>query len=197
MKRIAIAAAVTVFAAATFTASRRAGADTPKPAATEAERVERGRALVEFGSCNDCHTPMKMTAKGPTPDMERMLSGHPENAALPAPPPGSDAWVMRGAASGTAFAGPWGISYAANLTSDRVTGVAGVWTEETFIKTMRTGRHWGVARPILPPMPWQSLNSLSDDDLKAIFAYLRTTKPVRNTVPDAVIAPPPQQVASK
>jgi hypothetical protein len=63
-----------------------------------------------------------------------------------------------------------------------------------FLKTMRTGRHMGVSRPILPPMPWQALNTLSDDDLKAIFAYLRSIKPVRNEVPDPIIAPPPPAV---
>lgn len=151
--------------------------------------------LVTFGGCHDCHTPLKMGPKGPEPDMSRALSGHPENLIMPAPPKGNGPWLWIGAATNTAFAGPWGISYTANLTSDKVTGVGGVWTEDIFVKTMRTGRHWGVGRQILPPMPWQNLNSLSDDDLKAIFAYLRTTKPIRNTVPDAV--PAPQQMASK
>ena len=52
-----------------------------------------------------------------------------------------------------------------------------------FIKAMRTGRHMGYGRPILPPMPWQDIGSLKDEDLKAIFAYLRTIRPVSNHVP--------------
>jgi hypothetical protein len=63
-----------------------------------------------------------------------------------------------------------------------------------FVKAMRTGRHMGVSRPILPPMPWQSLAGLNDPDLKAVYAYLRSLPPIKNRVPDAVIAEP--QVAS-
>jgi hypothetical protein len=148
-----------------------------------AERIERGKYLVNFGGCNDCHTPLKMGAQGPQPDLARYLSGHPEAAKLPPPPalpPGPWFAVTAGL---TAWSGPWGISYAANLTPDADTGL-GIWTEEMFIKTMRTGKHYGVSRPILPPMPWQSLNALTDDDLRAVYAYLRTIPPVRNHVPE-------------
>lgn len=150
-------------------------------------RVERGKMLVGIGGCNDCHTPLAMTAKGPEPDMTRMLSGHPHDLIMPEPPAPKGPWLWMGAGTNTAFAGPWGISYARNLTPDQVSGL-GIWTEEMFVKTMRTGRHMGVSRPILPPMPWQSLNTLSDEDLKSVFAYLRSVKPVRNEVPDPVIA---------
>jgi hypothetical protein len=85
----------------------------------------------------------------------------------------------------TAWAGPWGISYAANLTSDRNTGL-GIWTEEIFTNTMRTGKHYGVARDILPPMPWQSVAAMTDEDLKAVFEYLRSVPPVKNRVPEPV-----------
>ena len=154
-------------------------------------RVARGGYLVTIGGCNDCHTPLKMGPKGPEPDMARLLSGHPESfpiaggAAAP-----STAWLMTMAASGTAFSGPWGVSFAANLTPDDNTGL-GIWTEEMFIKTIRSGKHWGVARPILPPMPWQNYAQATDEDLKSIYAYLRTVKPIKNQVPDAVLAPPP------
>jgi hypothetical protein len=105
--------------------------------------------------------------------------------------------MWTGAGTNTAFAGPWGVSYTANLTPDRLTGI-GIWNEEVFIKTIRTGRHWGVSRPILPPMPWQNVRGLRDDDLRAVFAYLRSIPPVHNQVPDAIIAPPPPpQVASR
>jgi hypothetical protein len=94
--------------------------------------------------------------------------------------------MWTGAATNTAFAGPWGISYAANLTPDRLTGI-GIWNEEVFVKTIRSGRHWGVARPILPPMPWQNVAGLTDEDLSSVYAYLRSIQPVRNQVPDAVL----------
>jgi hypothetical protein len=92
---------------------------------------------------------------------------------------------MAGAVTSTAFAGPWGVSFAANLTPDNNTGI-GIWPEELFIKTLRTGRHWGTSRPILPPMPWTAFRNMTDDDLKAVYAYLRTIKPVTNHVPAPV-----------
>lgn len=78
--------------------------------------------------------------------------------------------------------GPWGVTFASNLTPEPTTGL-GEWSEELFIRTMRSGKHLGVGRQILPPMPWFNYAKLSDDDLKAIFAYLRTLKPIVNAVP--------------
>lgn len=154
---------------------------TPSPDSTA--QVARGRYLVTAGHCNDCHTPWKMGPQGPAPDMTRLLSGHPEDLKMPAPPRVDAPWGIHMAVTNTAFAGPWGISYAANLTPDLDTGL-GAWTEEIFIKAMRTGRHMGAGRPIMPPMPWQNLSHMTDADLKAIFAYLRTIPPIRNRVPD-------------
>ena len=85
----------------------------------------------------------------------------------------------------TAWAGPWGISFAANLTPDQNTGL-GIWTEDMFLNAIRKGRHMGVSRRILPPMPWQVFRNLTDEDLKAIFAYLRSVPPVHNRVPEPV-----------
>jgi len=157
-------------------------------ATADPSRDARGKYLVSVIGCSDCHTPMKMGPKGPEPDMTRFLSGHPEqmgplSAAEPQGP-----WVWAGAATSTAFAGPWGISYAANLTPDENTGL-GIWTEDMFVKAIRTGRHMGVSRPILPPMPWPAFRNASDDDLKSIYAYLRTVPPVTNHVPDVQEAP--------
>lgn len=151
--------------------------------------VERGKYLVTVAGCNDCHTPLVMGPNGPEPDMSRMLSGHPDSMPLP-PPPSLSAgpWNWVGAGTLTAFAGPWGISFARNLTPDKATGIGG-WSEEMFIQTLRTGRHMGVGRPLLPPMPWRWTGQLSDDDLKAVFAYLRSIPPIKNRVPDPV--PPP------
>lgn len=145
------------------------------------DAVARGRYLVTAMGCNDCHTPLMMTPQGPAPDMSRMLSGHPGNMEMPAPPAPSGPWMWSGAGTMTAFAGPWGITFAPNLTPD-MTGL-GVYTEETFIGAMRTGKRMGVGRDILPPMPWQNVSALTDDDLKAVFAYLRSIPPIQNTVP--------------
>jgi len=154
-------------------------------------QIERGAYLVTIGGCNDCHTPLKMGPKGPEPDRTRLLSGHPEQLAMPpAPSLPKGPWMWTGAATNTAFAGPWGVSYARNLTPDQLTGI-GIWSEDTFIQTLRTGKHWGVSRPILPPMPWQNYSRMKEDDLRAIYAYLHSLKPIRNQVPDAVLAPPP------
>ena len=151
-------------------------------------RVERGKYLVNVVGCSDCHTPLKMGAAGPEPDMARFLSGHPEPIG-PLPAARSQGpWLWAGAATNTAFSGPWGISYAANLTPDQNTGL-GIWTEDMFVKAIRTGRHMGVSREILPPMPWPAFRNASDEDLKSIYAYLRTIAPVTNHVPDAETAP--------
>jgi hypothetical protein len=167
------------------------------PAAAKTEEpkpspVERGKYLVTAMGCNDCHTPWKMGASGPEPDMTRFLSGHPENAKLgPAPKP-QGGWLFSGSADFTAWSGPWGISYTANLTPDQNTGL-GIWTEQMFVDAIRQGKHMGKSRPILPPMPWPAFKNLSDDDLKGIFAYLRTIPAIANHVPDPVIAPPPPE----
>lgn len=145
--------------------------------------LKRGQYLVDAGGCHDCHTPMKMGDKGPEPDMSLAFSGHPAGMKLPPPPAAQGPWIWGGAATNTAFYGPWGISYSANITGDKVTGL-GNWKAEDFIKAMRTGKHRGVARPIAPPMPWQAYGKLNDADLRAMFAYLQSTKAISNRVPD-------------
>jgi len=162
------------------------------PAAPAQTPAERGGYLVNAMGCHDCHTPWVVGPDGqPGPDMTRALSGHPEDMQL-GPVPTVDptsGWLMVGAATNTAFAGPWGISYTANLTPDQNTGL-GIWTEDMFLRAIREGKHMGTSRPILPPMPWPMIRNLNDDDLKAIFAYLQTLTPVTNHVPEPVIAEP-------
>ena len=155
------------------------------PAPTLAERVERGRYLVTIGGCNDCHTPWVMGENGPGPDPTRLLSGHPADLVMPPAPAAEGPWTWNGAGTNTAFAGPWGVSFAANLTPDENTGT-GIWTEDIFIKTIRSGRHWGQSRPLLPPMPWFNYREMTDEDLKAVFAYIHTLPPVYNPVPQPV-----------
>ena len=156
-------------------------ATAPQPAAPSA--IERGKYLVKLAGCSDCHTPLKFGPQGPEPDLSRYLSGHPDDAELPAPPDLNVGPWFAATAGMTAWSGPWGISYAANLTPDEMTGL-GIWTPEMFLRAMRTGRHMGEGREILPPMPWQNLAQLADDDLLAIHAYLRSLPPIRNAVPE-------------
>lgn len=151
-----------------------------------ADRVARGKYLVTLGSCNDCHTPLKAGPRGPEPDLSRTLSGHPADLKItsqPAMPAGP--WLTIAASTMTAWSGPWGLSFTANLTPDPETGL-GNWTEQQFIAALRTGRHQGKGRPILPPMPWSQINQLTDDDLRAVFAYLQSLPPVRNRVPEPI-----------
>jgi hypothetical protein len=152
-----------------------------RPSPNPGDPVERGRYLVALGGCADCHTPLKAGPRGPEPDLGRHLSGHPEDVILSPPDLKPGPWSAATAGM-TAWAGPWGVSYAANLTPDTNSGL-GIWTEGMFIEAMRTGRHMSVGRDILPPMPWRNLAALTDDDLKAIFAYLRSIPPVLNRVP--------------
>jgi mono/diheme cytochrome c family protein len=168
--------------------ARDAGASTAPVDIDNSARIKRGAYLVTVGGCNDCHTPWKVGANGPEPDMSRMLSGHPETYAITAPaaaPEGEWQHAAVMGATNTAFSGPWGVSFTANLTPDRNTGL-GIWTEEMFIKTIRTGRHWGVSRPILPPMPWFNYRHMTDEDLRSVFAYLRSLPPVVNHVPNPI-----------
>lgn len=153
------------------------------PAPASADLVGGGRYLVTIMGCNDCHTPYRMGKTGPEPDMTRMLSGHPEGMKLPPPPKLDAPWGMVGSLTNTAWAGPWGISYTSNLTPDQNTGI-GIWTEDMFIRAMRTGKHMGTSRAILPPMPWPWYGKMRDEELKAIFAYLKSIPPIENRVPD-------------
>lgn len=185
--RIAVAVVVTAAVALTGAATSASPA-APLPSQ---EQVERGKSLVWSIACNDCHTPKKLGPRGPELDESRLLSGHREAPVLPPPPalpPGP--WGIVTNLELTAWSGPWGVTYTANLTPDPETGL-GRWSEQMFIRALRLGRHMGASRPIQPPMPWEVYGRLSDEDLKAIFAYLRSIPPVKNKVPEPVIAEPP------
>lgn len=155
----------------------------PAPAADP--KLVRGEYLVKIMACNDCHTPFKMGPQGPEPDMSRLLSGHPEGMPLPPAPAAQGPWIAAIAATNTAWAGPWGVSFTANLTPDPETGL-GRWTEESFIKAIRTGKHQGQGRPILPPMPWPQYRTATDEDLRAVWAYLQSVPAIKNRVPQPI-----------
>jgi hypothetical protein len=152
--------------------------------------VKRGEYLVTIGLCHDCHTPLRMGPNGPAPDMTRMLSGHPQDFAVSAPAQLAQPWDAAASGTLTAWSGPWGVSFSANLTPDPETGRLRDFTEQQFMQGMRTGRHKGQGRQILPPMPWPFIGKMTDDDLKAVFAYLEQIPPIKNKVPDPL---PPKQ----
>lgn len=161
------------------------GSDGSRKLETHEELVARGESLVRAGNCSDCHTPKVMSEGGLVEDRTRLFAGHPAEEEV-APDPLHDSYSGPATASKTAWEGPWGISYASNLTSDPATGL---WSQDAFIKSMRTGKRRGHDRKILPPMPWQQLSTASDEDLKAIYAYLSSLPPVYNNVPDPVPSP--------
>jgi hypothetical protein len=161
----------------------------PTPSATAPagapamSQVERGKLLIIGGGCHDCHTPKMMTPRGPEADMTKLLSGHPESAGVPQPFKGEgQPWSTHTNDHLTAWSGAWGVSFAANLTPDQNTGL-GIWTEEMFLNALKQGKHMGTARPILPPMPWNWYGQLPDEDLKAMFAYLKSIPAISNRVP--------------
>ncbi|HYV51371.1 MAG TPA: cytochrome c [Dongiaceae bacterium] len=149
--------------------------------------VARGKYLVTVAVCNDCHTP-KLPPTGPMPqaDMTRLLSGHPHDETITSGPNSADkTWMWGGNPGMTAFYGPWGVSFAANLTPDTTTGIGG-WSEDMFIQTLRNGKHMGTGRNLLPPMPWDWVSQMTDEDLKAVFAYLKSIPAVHNEVPQPI-----------
>src|SRR5580765_780874 len=135
-----------------------AGCQQPAPAPTQSTApaqtapaqspVERGKYLTLVGGCNDCHTPKKLGPDGPEADMSRELSGNPATEKVAVVPEGLIAegkWLTIANNHLGAWAGPWGVSFAMNLTPDKETGL-GSWTPEMFIGALRTGKHQGTGR---------------------------------------------------
>lgn len=197
MKIVYLAASVAVWSICAFTNQPQAtksialadAKTAPKQESTmvtsKDDLVKRGEYLVTIMGCADCHAPKKMTAQGPAPDMDRFLSGHDSSQKLGTFDKNilkTGEWVVFNGQS-TAFAGPWGMSFAANLTPDE-TGI-GSWSFEQFNTAMRKGKFKGIenGRPLMPPMPWFNYVNLADEDMRAIFTYLKSIKPVSNVVP--------------
>lgn len=198
MKRIAFEYLVLAAAVASTIAvalpARAQSATAESKTDTVAEKIARGKYIVTTSGCHDCHTPWVMGPKGPEPDMTRALSGHPQDMVLPPAPKLEGPWVMAAAATNTAWSGPWGISYTANLTPDPETGL-GKWTLRNFVETIRTGRHMGRGREVLPPMPVQVYRNWTDQDFDAVFSYLRSIPAIRNRVPEPLA--PAESVAAR
>jgi mono/diheme cytochrome c family protein len=122
----------------------------------ETDRVKYGEYLVTMADCRTCHTPMN----------ERGQQG--------------EAFT-----GGMTFNTPSFTVTSANITPDSLTGI-GAWTEKMFIEKFKTYRNEegylydpGKQNTI---MPWTLFAKMNDDDLKAIYAYLRTLKPANNKI---------------
>ncbi|MDW3650022.1 MAG: diheme cytochrome c-553 [Bacteroidia bacterium] len=152
--------------------------------------IKRGEYLVTIMGCNDCHSPKRMGPNGPEIIPELMLSGYPADREIVQ---FQDELIGQGFAllnpDLTAGIGPWGTSFAGNLTPHE-TGI-GNWTEEQFKKALMEGKYKGMdgGRMLLPPMPWVNYKDMTDEDLKAVFGYLKSIAPVNNIVPPPI---PPQ-----
>ena len=167
-----------------FNSKETAPPKTP-PVYTKAQ-IDKGQYLVAIMGCRDCHSPKTMTAQGPAPDMAHDLSGHP--ASMPLGKISKESlsdWVLFNMMN-TAAVGPWGVSFSANLTPDP-SGI-GNWSEEQFIIALTEGKNKGIrtARPLLPPMPWQNYTGMKKEDVVAMFAYLKSIKPIQNAVPQPI-----------
>lgn len=196
MKKVmlSVTALAAVFVLALTACQSNQAKETSTVAATttlsKEDLVKRGEYLVNTIGCDDCHSPKKMGPRGPEVDLEHRFGGYLQDS--PALPNDSNAvkhgWALLGQGL-TVAVGPWGTTYAANISSDS-TGI-GAWTEAQFFKCIREGKYKGLdnSRPLLPPMPWFNFAKLTDQDLSAIFHYLKSTKPVKNLVPQAIIAP--------
>lgn len=113
--------------------------------------IERGRYLVAVGGCNDCHTDGFAQSEGKIPEEQHLLG------------------------SAVGFAGPWGVSYAANL---RLTVQA--QTETQWLQRLAAGG--------LPPMPWSSMWAMTEDDKRAVYRYIRSLGAAGQPAP-AYVAP--------
>ena len=182
-----MASFIVAISAVIFACSSEAKTEEKSPILSQSEMVKRGEYLVATIGCDDCHSPKRMGAKGPELIPELRLSGYPANNPIPKIDTAAlnKGWVLLGPDL-TIAVGPWGTSFAANITSDG-TGI-GNWSEANFITAIREGKAKGLenGRPMLPPMPWFNFAKLTDEDLKSILAYLKSTSPVKNIPPQPI-----------
>ncbi|MBK8627892.1 MAG: c-type cytochrome [Saprospiraceae bacterium] len=156
-------------------------------AITQDSLIKKGQYLVTTLGCNDCHSPKRMGAQGPELIPELMLSGFPASNQLPPIPSEAlkNGWTLF-YPDNTATVGPWGVSFAGNITPDE-TGI-GTWSLEQFKIAITKGKFKGLEnnRPMLPPMPSQNYAQMTDEDVTAIYTYLKSVPPVKNVVPNNI-----------
>lgn len=183
-KIVGLFTVITIISAAVMLSCDSNKDKTKNSAISKDSLIKRGEYLVTIAGCDDCHTPKKMGPMGPELDMERRLSGYRMNVPFPSVDTSviKQGWALANPEL-TGWAGPWGATFAANITSDE-TGI-GNWSEEQFKKAITQGKWKGMDgnRTLLPPMPWQNLSHLKDEDVQAIFAFLKSTKPIKNVEP--------------
>lgn len=139
----------------------RPKSDTSESAPPRGATAAYGAYLANHvGLCGECHTPR--TGLRAEADKSRLFAG------MANPPKGFPA-------------------NPSNLTPDNETGI-GSWSEADFVKTIRTGVDPKGAH-LHPFMPWKENARMSDEDLRAIYLYLRTVPPIRNVVPRRATAP--------
>ena len=147
----------------------------PWPAAsadTQTELIARGRYIATAIQGCGCHTREKR-------DGGKDASWHYAGSPNPAPaagPPANAGWSSP----------RWKKIYAPNITPDLETGI-GKWTEAEFIRSMRTGITPD-GRVLDAQMPWHAFQKITDRDLKSLWAYLKTVKPIKHTPPENVPA---------
>ncbi|MEX2354222.1 MAG: c-type cytochrome, partial [Gammaproteobacteria bacterium] len=142
--------------------------DSPEPVVNTSyppEQVNHGRYLVELLGCASCHTDGALVGE---PDFQRHLAG---------------------SGTGIAYSNPMaqrnpGVVYPPNLTPDPETGL-GNWTDTAMINMIRSGTTPSGGHS-LPVMPWPAYAKITDNDVQAIVAYLRSLPPVHHRVPDNV-----------
>lgn len=159
-----------------------------KDTLTQEQLIQRGDYLITIMGCNDCHSPKEMGPQGPAIIDSLALSGYPSQRKIQTVthPLIKQGWSIFNPDL-TSATGPWGTSFSANLTSDQ-TGI-GNWNEDNFKRALKEGKYKGLegSRTLLPPMPWTNFRNLADEEIKAMFAFLKSTKPVANVVPQPVI----------
>lgn len=193
LSTLAIIASLSLLMASCTQPSSQADIASPTPAEpTEESVISHGEYLVAIMGCNDCHSPKRMGPNGPEIIPELMLSGFPADRPIVK----FDSELIKEGFSMfypdlTAGAGPWGVSFAGNLTPHE-TGM-GNWTEAQFKKALTEGKFKGLddSRMLLPPMPWTNYIGMKDADIHAMFAYFQSITAVENIVPAPI---PPQDM---
>lgn len=129
------------------------------PGARAGDLVARGEYLARIMDCTGCHTPGALAGQ---PDFDRFLAGSDIGFQIPGV----------------------GVFYPPNLTPDPMTGLGG-WSEDDIIAAVRSGVAPG-GRELAPVMPWPSYAALSDDDAKALVAFLKSLPAIAHKSPNPV-----------